>query len=119
MAKDPAAATPQLLTYRGIALAHLGNGSEAVAAVQEALRLAPKSPEVAYESSLVYALLGERHSAIATASRARSLGIEPRLYFLPWFEPLRNDPEFQKILSSSGHDRAKIPRAEPRGLLLP
>lgn len=99
VAKDPAAATnPQLLTIRGQALAHLGNGGEAVAAVQEALRLAPKSPQVAYETSLVYTLVGERLSAIAAASRARSLGLEPVWFSFPWFEPLRREPQFQKLL---------------------
>ncbi|HEV7671916.1 MAG TPA: protein kinase [Thermoanaerobaculia bacterium] len=102
VAKDPAAATnPQLLTVRGQALAHLERGAEAVAAVQEALRLAPKSPQVAYESSLVYTLVGERLSAIATASRARALGLEPVWFSFPWFEPLRHDPEFQKLLAAS------------------
>jgi serine/threonine-protein kinase len=103
VAKDPTAATnPQLLTVRGQALAHLGRGAEAVAAVQEALRLAPKSPQVAYESSLVYALVGERLSAINTASRARSLGLQPLWFSFPWFEPLRRDPEFQKLLAGAG-----------------
>jgi eukaryotic-like serine/threonine-protein kinase len=103
VAKDPAAATnPQLLTVRGQALAHLGRGAEAVAAVQEALRLAPKSPQVAYESSLVYTLVGERLSAITTASRARSLGLEPVWFSFPWFEPLRQEPEFQKLLAVTG-----------------
>ena len=104
VAKDPAAANnPQLLTIRGQALAHLGRGGEAVAAVQEALRLAPKSPQVAYESSLVYALIGERLSAIATASRARSLGVEPRWFTFPWFEPLKEDPDFRKLLGDPGN----------------
>ena len=102
VAKDPAAPTnPQLLTISGQALAHLGKGSEAVAAVQEALRLAPKSPQVAYESSLVYTLAGERLSAITTASRARSLGLEPVWFSFPWFEPLRREPQFQKLLAAS------------------
>lgn len=101
VAKDPEEATnPQLLTVRGQALAHLGRGGAAVAAVQEALRLAPKSPQVAYESSLVYALVGERLSAISTASRARSLGLEPVWFAFPWFDRLRHDPEFQKLLAA-------------------
>ncbi len=98
LAKDPATATtPQWLTIRGQALAHLHRGAEAVASVQEALRLAPKSPQVAFEAALVYTLSGERLSALAAASRARELGLEPGWFRFPWFDPIRAEPVFQKL----------------------
>ena len=96
--RDPAAKSdPQLLTVRAQALAHLGRGAEAVRAVEAAVRLAPKNQEVAYESSLVYALLGEKLSALTNAQRAVALGCAPRWFSFPWFDGLRGDPEFRKL----------------------
>jgi eukaryotic-like serine/threonine-protein kinase len=99
---DPSGATePQFLTVRAQALAHLGRGREAVAAVQEALRLAPDSEPTAFEAALVYCLLGEESSALANADKALKLGTEPRWFDLPWFAPLRAHPEFQALLRNA------------------
>jgi serine/threonine-protein kinase len=98
-AEDPSATTPQLLTVKAQALAHLGQGRQAVAAVQESLRLAPSDASVAYEASLVYALLGEEDSALANAERALDLGYGARWFSFPWFESLRRNPELHKLLA--------------------
>ncbi len=96
--KDPTSASNwQLFSVRAQAFAHLGRRSEAVAAVQEALRLAPKNPQAAFEASLVYALLGERDSALFNAKRAVQQGIEPRWFAFPWFDSLRSSADFPKI----------------------
>jgi serine/threonine-protein kinase len=79
----------KLLTVRAQALAHLDRDTEAVAAVQEALRLDPENPYRAYEASLVYALVGEEASALVTARRALDRGFNPRWYAFPWFDPVR------------------------------
>ncbi|HYX22703.1 MAG TPA: protein kinase [Thermoanaerobaculia bacterium] len=102
IAADPSAATdPQFLTVKGQALAHLGQGPAAVAAVQEALRIAPNNAAVAYEASLIYAVLGEDDSALANAERAVKLGYAPVWFSLPWFAPLRSHPELQALLARS------------------
>jgi tetratricopeptide (TPR) repeat protein len=106
IAADPAATGPQFLTAKAQALAHLGRGPEAAAAVQEALRLAPANAQAAYEAALVYSLLGERSSALANAGRALDLGYEPRWFAFPWFDPLRADPGFRDRL-------ARAPRKTP------
>lgn len=80
----------QISSIRAQALAHLGRSEEAVAAIQEALRLAPNNPQVAYEASVVYVLLGDEASALFNAKRALEQGIEPRWFTLPWFDPLRS-----------------------------
>src|SRR6185436_11172512 len=77
---DASATDPQHRSVLAQALAHLGRGPEAVGAIQEALRLAPKDAQVAYEAALVYTLLGEESSALSNARRALELGYEPR-----WF----------------------------------
>jgi len=98
---DPAAATPPLLTIKAQALAHLGEGRNAVSAVQEALRLAPDQGPTVYEASLVYVLLGEDHSALANAEKAVQLGLNPRAFSIPWFAPLHRQPEFQALLAKT------------------
>lgn len=98
---DPSATSPQFLTVKAQALAHLGQGPQAVAAVQEALRLAPNQGGVAYEASLVYALLGEESSALVNAEKAIRLGTEARWFSFPWFDPLRRRAEFQRLLEQA------------------
>jgi tetratricopeptide (TPR) repeat protein len=85
----------KLLTVRAQALAHLGRAAEAVAAVQEALRLDPESPYRAYEASLVFAVVGDRTSALLNARRALDHGFDRRWLSFPWFDPLRADLDQQ------------------------
>lgn len=101
VANDPAAGSPAMLTVKGQALAHLGRGTEAVAAVQEALRLAPNQGLVAYEASLVYAVLGEESSALVNARKALDLGYGARWFNFPWFASLRNSPELRNRLAAA------------------
>ncbi|MEM9595204.1 MAG: protein kinase [Acidobacteriota bacterium] len=75
-------------TVEAQALAHLGRGAEAAGAAQEALRRQPQDPWVAYEAAVVFALVGDRASALAGVDRARELGIRPRWFRLPWFDSL-------------------------------
>jgi len=90
----------QMQTVRGQALAHLGRAQEAVAAVQEALRLSPGNPQAAYESSLVFALVGDQTSALLNAERALEQGVDPRWFSIPWFNPLNTSPRFQSLVTS-------------------
>jgi tetratricopeptide (TPR) repeat protein len=76
-------------SVRAQALAHLGQRREAVAAVQELLRMAPNNAQASYEASLVYVLVGDEASALFNAERALELGVEPRWFRFPWFDPLR------------------------------
>ena len=95
---DPSGEEWQRLTVRAQALAHLGRPREAVAAAQDALRLAPRSGQAAFEASLVYALVGDRTAALVNAERARDLGFEaPSWFRLPWFESLRGEPGFPSV----------------------
>jgi len=105
-ANDPTASVSwQLLSARAQALVHLGRVGEAIAAVQEALGLAPANPQLAYEASLVYVLAGDRASALFNAKRSLELGIEPRWFTFPWFDPLRASPELRPFLVGNGAAR--------------
>ncbi len=91
--------SPQALTVRGQALAHLGRNMEAAAAVHEASELDPDNAGVAYEASLVYAVLGEAGSALFSAEKALKLGYHPRWFDFPWFDGLRRRPELGRLLT--------------------
>jgi tetratricopeptide (TPR) repeat protein len=88
----------QRLTVRAQALAQLGERQEAVAAAQEALRLAPRNGQAAFEVSLVDAMVGDHTAALVNARRAGELGFAaPGWFRLPWFEPLRGDAGFRQL----------------------
>jgi tetratricopeptide (TPR) repeat protein/tRNA A-37 threonylcarbamoyl transferase component Bud32 len=98
---DPSASSPQFLTVKAQAFAHLDQPRQAVAAVQEALRLAPDQGPVAFEAALVYTLVGEHNSALVLAEKAIRLGIGERWFSLPWFGPLTRRPEFKELLEQA------------------
>ncbi|HEV7506694.1 MAG TPA: protein kinase [Thermoanaerobaculia bacterium] len=83
-----------VLSVRAQAQAHLKDGPGAVETVQKMLRIGPEGAQVAYDTSLIYVLLGQRTVALYNARRALQQGIASRLFALPWFDPLRLDPTF-------------------------
>ena len=87
----------QLLTVRAQAFAHSDRSQQAAEAIQQALRDAPGHPQVAFEASLVLALIGEPASALAHAKRARR-DFGPAWFRLSWFEALHDEPDFQALL---------------------
>lgn len=91
---------PQVLTVRAQALAHLDRDREAVAAIQQALQLAPENPQTAFEAALVYTLVEGRPSALVNVEKALALGFDPGWFRLPWFDPLRSDPEFLSMIEA-------------------
>lgn len=79
----------QELSTRAQASAHLGQVPEAVQLVQKALQMAPNSPQASFEAAIVYALAGEKTSALVNARQALDGGMDIRFFSLPWFDPLR------------------------------
>lgn len=88
---ESAKRTPQEWSVRAQALAHLGEANEAVAAIQRALQLAPENPQTHYEAALVYALAGEKTSALVNARQALAGGIDVRFFSSPFFDSLRSE----------------------------
>jgi tetratricopeptide (TPR) repeat protein len=99
--------TPQVLTIKAQAQAHLGQGPAAAASLQQALRMASDQGAVAYEAAVVYALLGEQDSALVNAEKAVRSGLGERWFSFPWFEALRRQPRFQEILKTSNPPGAR------------
>ncbi len=93
--------SPANLLRRAQCLAHLGRAEPAVAAVQQALRTSADDPDALFQSALVYALAGERVSALASARRAVEAGLQPRWLTLPWFGGLREDAAFDSLVSGA------------------
>ena len=79
-----------LLSVKAQALAHIGENEAAVAAILEALRRSPEDPIIAFEASVVYAVVGEATSAQLHARRALDTGFSRIWFELPWFDPIRD-----------------------------
>ena len=99
---DAEAADPHGRMLRAQAMARLGELSAAVQLAQQTVAAHPEHAEVAYLASLVYCLAGDETSAVVTAARARELGIQPRWFRLPAFEPLAERPDFAALMDSPG-----------------
>jgi serine/threonine-protein kinase len=95
---DPAQDNWQLLAAKAQAQAHLGRKEEAAATIQEALVTAPANPDAAFQAALVYSVIGDNASAVASTDRALTRGYNRRWFSLPWFDPLRQDPVFRNLL---------------------
>ena len=94
------AADWQVLSARAQAQAHLKDSAGAIEAVQKMLRIGPEGAQIAYEVSLTYTLLEDYKAALYNARNALKQGIAPRLFALPWFDPLRSNPSFAAELRS-------------------
>ena len=98
-------------TMRAQCLARLGDARQAVAIVLETLQQYPQDAEVTYQAALVYSLVGEQASALASAKKALAMGVQPVWFRLPAFADLRADPQLAQQLESSA--RLAAPGAQP------
>ncbi|MBZ0113404.1 MAG: protein kinase [Thermoanaerobaculia bacterium] len=91
---------------RAQSLAHLGRGDDAVRCLQSDEVQNTKFPQVWFESSLVYALVGDRTSALLFVEKAISGGMNPRWFSLPWFDDIR--PELDALLARTSSSSAGV-----------
>ncbi|MEM8964617.1 MAG: tetratricopeptide repeat protein [Acidobacteriota bacterium] len=97
----------QTHSVRAQALAHLGDRRAAIAAIGQALERAPRDGQAAYEAALVYAVVGNRDSALVHAERALELGFEsPAFFRLPWLASITDDPAFATRLATRERELA-------------
>ncbi len=90
-ASAPGISQAEVLGVRAQCLAHLGRGAEAVAAVQELLRLGPDDPNNLFCAAVTYAVVGEKLSAKTILERAIQKGLQRRWAELPWVRGLLSD----------------------------
>ncbi len=84
---------------RAQCLARLGESRRAVEVTLKVLKRHGESADIAYQAALVYALAGERHSAVAKAREAIAGNVHRRWFTVPGFDSIRQDPEFQALLA--------------------
>jgi tetratricopeptide (TPR) repeat protein len=90
--------TPEVI--RAQALVRLGRHLDAVRALREVLVRRPElDPQDHYMAAQVFALAGERLSALDAAERALDGGVGARWFGMPAFDSLAGDPELEALLS--------------------
>jgi hypothetical protein len=89
--------------------AGLGRKEEALRETRRAAELAPvekdsfNGSDVLHYSAIVYAWVDEKDLALQNLAKAAQLPCPVtygRLKLLPWYDPLRGDPRFEKIVAS-------------------
>jgi len=90
------------LLIRALCLARLGRSGEAVALTDRTLKGHPDEAQLRYQAAAVYALVGERFSALHHARAALEDGLSAVWFAIPAFDPLRSDPEFRALLEAAG-----------------
>ncbi len=80
-----------VLSTRSQCLAHLGQPKEAIRVVQHELQLWPDDPQVHYDAAIVYAITGDRNSALVHKERSIEFGMAPAWLDLLWFDWLETD----------------------------
>lgn len=78
---------------------HIGNGVDAIRALNKANKISPKNSEVAFISALVYTQQREFTSAIVKIEEALDGGVGSVWFNLPWFRPLCALDSYQTIFS--------------------
>lgn len=81
-------------------LAILGRAGDAAEIAQKTLQESPEAPIIIYDAALVYALIGERPSALINAKAALRLRVSPSWFRITAFDTLRGDPELQSLLKA-------------------
>ena len=80
-------------------LARLSQRSEAERLAEEVLKPVPEDFQVLHQAAQLYALLGEKPSALYYTERTLTKkGLSWKWFTIPEFNSLKNDPDFQKAL---------------------
>jgi serine/threonine protein kinase/tetratricopeptide (TPR) repeat protein len=81
-------------------LVRLGRRDEAKRLTDEVLEKVTQDVQVLHQAAQLYALLGERLSALFYIDRARKKGKRREWFMIPEFKSLKKDPDFQRLLNA-------------------
>ena len=88
-------------------LARLGRRDEAARLAEEVLNQPPDDVQVLNQAAQLYAILGERLSALYYTERALlKKGVRREWFMIPEFNSLKKDPEFQALLDKQAARQA-------------
>jgi tetratricopeptide (TPR) repeat protein len=79
-------------------LVRLGQRVDAAQVASEALKQRPDDVAVLYQATQVYALLGDRYSALYYTKLAREKGLRREWFTIPELKSLQEDPGFRDLL---------------------
>ena len=103
--RPPAGLPPGDSMVQAQCLAHLGRTREAVEITQKVLQQSPNDPEILSYAAAVYAVVGDRASALVSVQHALQMGVRARWFGLPAFASLQNDPELRHLLREAAKVR--------------
>ena len=83
---------------RAQCLVRLGRTREAVEITRKALLDSSRDPQILLPAARVYAMVGDRASALAAIRSIVQKGVRPHFLKGPGFAPLQSDPEFRALL---------------------
>jgi serine/threonine-protein kinase len=90
------------LGIRAICYAMLNEKKQALASLQEGLKLSPADPEMLFKAALVHNQFGNMPQTLNWLEKALSVGFSPTtVRDTPNFDHLHNDPRFQKLLRTN------------------
>jgi tetratricopeptide (TPR) repeat protein len=81
-------------------LARLGRRAEAARLAEEALKQVPDDVQILHQAAQLYALIGERLTALYYIERCLKKGLRREWFTMPEFRSLAVAPEFQKLLDT-------------------
>jgi tetratricopeptide (TPR) repeat protein len=81
-------------------LVRLGRRDDGVRLAKEVLKKAPEDMQVLHQAAQLYALVGERLSALYYTEWALKNGLRKEWFMIPEFNSLKKDPEFQRLLNA-------------------
>src|SRR4029077_288084 len=100
LAADPNLSDDRTRMLQAQCFVRLGRKDDAVRLADEVLKKRPDDVQVLNQAAQIYALLGERLSALFYIQRARKKGMRREWFMIPEFNSLKKDPDFQGLLNT-------------------
>jgi serine/threonine protein kinase len=94
--------------FKTLALAHLKKHAEAINLLKRLEQLDGQNIDTAYTAATVYALAGEKISALVNIKQALKAGLHPRWFNFLWFNSLCTEASFTALFESGASQRCPV-----------